>query len=330
MIFVGKAPYRISLLGGGSDLDWFVKDNNYGTCFGYSLEKFSYSVINVLPSEASKGILEYSTREDYCSINEIVHPIVREVLADLKIPKFIELKTFGFASGGSGLGGSASFMISLIASLSRAFDINISNDEIVKKACYLEINKLNKPIGKQDQYLCGNHGLNSFNFYSDNSVKKNKISLNKKLLIERLINDFYLIPTNKKRNSDSVLTHLKNDNRSSDKIMEIRNIANNFLKLDEDREYLLEEKFHQSVKESWQLKKSISHVMTDHLNEQYEFINNLIPNNWIRLLGAGSGGYFLISSKINKNQLFKLSAESGLKGLFQARISNEGISSFEL
>ena len=29
MIFVGKAPYRISLLGGGSDLDWFVKDNNY-------------------------------------------------------------------------------------------------------------------------------------------------------------------------------------------------------------------------------------------------------------------------------------------------------------
>ena len=107
MIFVGKAPYRISLLGGGSDLDWFVKDNSYGTCFGYSLEKFSYSVINVLPSEASKGILEYSTREDYYSINEIVHPIVREVLADLKIPRFIELKTFGFASGGSGLGGSS-------------------------------------------------------------------------------------------------------------------------------------------------------------------------------------------------------------------------------
>ena len=221
-------------------------------------------------------------------------------------------------------------MISLIASLSRAFDINISNDEIVKKACYIEINKLKKPIGKQDQYLCGNHGLNSYNFYPDNSVKKNKIASNKKLLIERLTNDFYLIPTNKKRNSDSVLTHLKNDNRSAEKILEIRNIANNFLKFDEDREYKLEEKFHQSVKESWQIKKSISHVMTDHLNEQYDFINNLIPNNWIRLLGAGSGGYFLISSKIKKEELSKLAAKSGLKGLFQAKISHEGISSFEL
>ena len=69
--FVGKAPYRISLLGGGSDLVWFVKDNNYGTCFGYSLEKFSYSVLNILPSAASKGILEYSTRENYSSLGEL-------------------------------------------------------------------------------------------------------------------------------------------------------------------------------------------------------------------------------------------------------------------
>ena len=30
MIYVGKSPYRVSLLGGGSDLDWFVKENNYG------------------------------------------------------------------------------------------------------------------------------------------------------------------------------------------------------------------------------------------------------------------------------------------------------------
>ena len=70
--------------------------------------------------------------------------------------------------------------------------------------------------------------------------------------------------------------------------------------------------------------------MNDNLNEQYNFINNSIPNNWIRLLGAGSGGYFLISSKIKKDELSKLSAKSGLKGLFQAKISHEGISAVEL
>ena len=45
MIFVGKSPYRVSLLGGGSDLDWFVKKENFGVCLGYSLDKYSYSIL---------------------------------------------------------------------------------------------------------------------------------------------------------------------------------------------------------------------------------------------------------------------------------------------
>ena len=80
MIFIGKSPYRVSLLGGGSDLDWFVKKENFGVCLGYSLDKYSYSVLNVLPTSSKKGILEYSAREEYKNPEEIVHPIVREVL----------------------------------------------------------------------------------------------------------------------------------------------------------------------------------------------------------------------------------------------------------
>ena len=56
------------------------------------------------------------------------------------------------------------------------------------------------------------------------------------------------------------------------------------------------------MRDSWSIKKTISKVMTSSLNEQYESINNLIPNNWIRLIGAGSGGYFLISSKIGEKR----------------------------
>ena len=47
MIYIGKSPYRVSLLGGSSDLDWFVKEENFGICLGYSLDKYSYSVLNV-------------------------------------------------------------------------------------------------------------------------------------------------------------------------------------------------------------------------------------------------------------------------------------------
>ena len=54
-------------------------------------EFYSYSVLNILPPDSKKGILEYSTREEYKNINEIVHPIVREVLSYFNIKNYIEL-----------------------------------------------------------------------------------------------------------------------------------------------------------------------------------------------------------------------------------------------
>ena len=331
MIFIGKSPYRISLLGGGSDLDWFVKKENFGVCLGYSLDKYSYSVLNVLPSTSKKGILEYSTKEEYKNPEEIVHPIVREVLRYFKTPNFIELKTFGFASGGSGLGGSASFLLSLISCLSNAFDLKLTKDEIIEKACYLEIQKLGKPIGKQDQYLCANQGFNSYTFFDkNNSTKRNILSTQKTQTLNRLAENFYLIPSNKKRSSDSVLKIIKSNKDSTEKILGIRDIALSFLEFEDKREYKIEEFFNKSMRESWLIKKSMSQIMSSSLTEQYELIDKLIPNNWIRLIGAGNGGYFLISSKIEEDKIRNLSTKNGLKGIFKAKPSDEGLTDHKI
>ena len=330
MIFVGKAPYRVSLLGGSSDLDWFVKENGYGVCLGYSLNKYSYSVLNVLPKNSFKGILEYSNREEYSNIEEIVHPIVREVLSDLDISRYIELKTFGFASGGAGLGGSGSFMLSLISSLSKAFKLNLSPQKIVEKACFIEIHKLKKPVGKQDQYLCGNSGFNAFKFHKNDQVQKIQISASKEKVLRRLLNDFYLIPTNKQRSSDIVLSQMRFEDKVKEKILEIRQIAEKFIIFEDEREDKIEQKFHDSVKASWVIKRSMSNVMSGDLNDQYELINKLIPNNWIRLIGAGKGGYFLVSSKKKEEDLQDIYEHRGIKGIFKASISDEGITSFQI
>ena len=68
--------------------------------------------------------------------------------------------------------------------------------------------------------------------------------------------------------------------------------------------------------------------MSTSLTEQYELINKLVPNNWIRLIGAGNGGYFLISSKIEEEKIRNLSTKIGLKGIFKAKPSNEGLTEF--
>ena len=143
-------------------------------------------------------------------------------------------------------------------------------------------------------------------------------------------NDFYLIPTNKRRNSESVLKNFKNDKDSLDQILEIREIANRFIKFKDERDFKIEELFNYSVKESWLIKKSMNKVMNDRLSEHYELIDSLIPNNWIRLIGAGNGGYFLVSSKVNQDELNNLNGQNGIKGIFKASISKEGLSGFKI
>ena len=106
-----------------------------------------------------KVLLEYSTREEYKNSNEIVHPIVREVLSYFDIPNYIELKNFWICHWWIWLRRFCIIHFALISSLSKAFKFELSKNEIIEKACFLEIHKLGKPIGKQDQYLCASKVL---------------------------------------------------------------------------------------------------------------------------------------------------------------------------
>ena len=124
------------------------------------------------------------------------------------------------------------------------------------------------------------------------------------------------------------MRELKNNQESTEKILEIRDIALGFLEFEDEREYKIEEFFNKSMRNSWLIKKSMSKIMSSSLTEQYELINKLVPNNWIRLIGAGNGGYFLISSKLDEEQIRNLSTKNGLKGIFKARPSNEGLADF--
>ena len=59
----------------------------------------------------------------------------------------------------------------------------------------------------------------------------------------RLSENFYLIPTNKKRSSDSVLGKIKNNAEAAEKILQIRDIAVKFIEFEDQRDYKIEEMF---------------------------------------------------------------------------------------
>ena len=134
----------------------------------------------------------------------------------------------------------------------------------------------------------------------------------------------YLIPSFVSRSADKVLYKLKESSTANYEILEIRKIAEKFINSSENREYVIEETFNSCVRESWEIKKNMSGVMTGVLNDQYNQLNKL-PLNWIRLLGAGSGGYFLISTKLDNKTTEEKLINLGMKDFFQASMSQSGL-----
>ena len=82
MIVVSKCPCRISLLGGGSDLEWFVKKHGFGMSIGFSVPIFSRVAIG-FRSNNNRGLLNYSSREEYLEI-ESISPFLLPYLNGIK------------------------------------------------------------------------------------------------------------------------------------------------------------------------------------------------------------------------------------------------------
>ena len=327
MIFVGKCPYRISLLGGGSDLDWFVDENGFGNSIGFSLDKYSYTVINKKEKDSKNGMLNYSSREIYSEVDEIAHSLIKESLRYLGISEFVEMSSYGFASGGGGLGGSSSFCISFLASLNKAFNLKINNNDLAHICSEIEINILGKPIGRQDQYIASLGGINALLFQPKGLVKILNLTNNQLAAIKKVSQELILIPSLKTRSADNVLNKFKNSVKARESLKDIRSICERFLNsnLSLDKQYDL---LNQSIKESWEIKRKMSNVMDPELEKQLNIINK-VPNNWIRLIGAGSGGYFLLSAKNNLKTTIDL-LHSKKIDFTEVKVSEDGVSSFEI
>ena len=325
MITIGRSPYRISLLGGGSDLDWFVEKENYGLSLGFAMQEYAYSVIQ-LKKDSDCGILNYSTREIYQNIEDIVNPLLRESLRLFEEEDlFFEIASYGFASGGSGLGGSSAFLISLLAALFKSIDKEKSKLQLAEIASNLEIDVLKKPIGRQDHYISANGSISAWEYNKSKIVKPVKLSKIKEDVVKEVINGLYLIPSKMNRSADKVLQGFIDNQVAIDSFKEIRSITNEFLKFSSSNKNDTFEFFNECMRKSWDIKRNMTNIMDSKLNNIYDRINE-IPNNWIRIIGAGGGGYFLLSSKLNELDTFSFLNSLKINDAIKVKLNLNGCS----
>ena len=155
-MIITKTPFRISFVGGGSDLEAFYSQHP-GAVLSTSINQYMYISSHKYFDEDQIRV-KYSQTETVKNIADLKHPILKVVLDKFKL-KGIEISSIADIPGGTGMGSSSSFTVGLLQNLYAYVGKQVSKKELADEACNIEINLLKEPIGKQDQYAAAFGGV---------------------------------------------------------------------------------------------------------------------------------------------------------------------------
>src|SRR5215813_7566420 len=170
-----QTPFRVSFFGGGSDIKSFYSRHSGGV-LSVAINRSMYLTTHPY-FDLSAIHLKYSKTELVPSVDQIEHPILRAVLRELVPNGGMEVASIADIPGGTGLGSSSAFTVGLIQNLNARLQRFLPPGPLAESACHIEIDVLNEPIGKQDQYASAFGGLNHLVFHSDGRTTVERIFL---------------------------------------------------------------------------------------------------------------------------------------------------------
>jgi D-glycero-alpha-D-manno-heptose-7-phosphate kinase len=277
--------------GGGTDLPSYYSHDG-GFVLSAAIDKYVY--IGVNRTFTDDYFIKYSQLERVSDLDKIEHPIFREVLTLLNVDKSIEIVSMADIPAGTGLGSSGSFTVGLIRALYAHRREHIGASDLAELACDIEINRLNEPVGKQDQYIASFGGLSCFEFRKDGSVDVEPLALSLSTLHDLELN-LVLFFTGYSRSASGILKDQSDKSTAGDSDM--RKNLDETQALGRQIKLVLEqgsaEQFGYLMNEHWQRKRRRSVGMSNPtIDELYELgmANGAVGG---KLVGAGAGGFLM-------------------------------------
>jgi D-glycero-alpha-D-manno-heptose-7-phosphate kinase len=309
-MIIARSPLRITLGGGGTDLASYYGERE-GFVVAGAIDKYVYVTVT---RPFSPGIyLKYSALENVDTVGEIKHPIIREALAQHHSePPQIEITTLADIPAGTGLGSSGSFTTALLKAVYAYERKSAQAQELAESACEIEIERLQNPVGKQDQFISAFGGLICLTFHKDHRVTVEPLRVSRQTMFE-LEDNLLLFFTGYSRAAGAILQdqQTRTQARDTDMLRNLDYVKNLGYRSKEALESGHLTRFGELMHEHWEHKRHRSAGIS---NLQIDSWYSLAMRNGAiggKLVGAGGGGFLMFYAS-DRRRLRCAMADAGL------------------
>jgi D-glycero-alpha-D-manno-heptose-7-phosphate kinase len=307
-----KAPTRIGLIGGGTDVEPFASKHG-GTIIGAAIS--IYHKVTLIPRNDKTIFIENLGEVRKFSLNsklpkygsdkkfDLVYAIINTFKKE--IPSGFNMYDRFEGGHSAGLGSSGSAGVAIIAAFNEWLKLNLSKDKIVYLAWEMETKELDWISGKQDQIMAAYGGINEMTFQPKGKYQVSSLNLSqtsKEELLSRLV----LAYTGGTRHSSSLQKSLKKGMSKKSKIEALMQLKKSALLFKKELKQKKWNKLGSLLDEAWQNKKKSNPLST---NQRIDFIYDLSKQYGSlggKIMGAGGEGHmFFFCQPNSKSELIK-------------------------
>ena len=312
MIIRSKAPFRLGLAGGGTDVSPY-SDEFGGAILNATVNLYAYTTI--IPRTDGKIILratnlkqefefDSSTKLEINGDLSLQKGVYNRIVKEFtKKPLSFELTTTMDVSSGSGLGTSSTLVVSILGAFVEWLKLPLGEYDIAQLAFSIEREDLKMQGGKQDQYAATFGGVNFMEFYQNNKVIVNPLRIKKEWLNELEFNILLFYTQTSRESSKIIDTQAKNVLTKQDKPIKAMHLV-------KEQAFLMKEvllrgdlnKIGAILHTSWENKKQMAVGISNSAIDTIYSAARKAGAIGGKMSGAGGGGFMIFYVNDAKKQ----------------------------
>ena len=303
MIIRSKAPLRLGLAGGGSDVSPYsdiygglilnATINLYAYC---TIEELKDKIIEIKAFDAQyEESFQLTSRLEIDSKAMLVKGVYNRVVKDFgPVSSGFRIITYNDAPAGSGLGTSSTMVVCILKAFVEWMNLPLGDYEIARLAYEIERKDLGLSGGKQDQYAAAFGGFNYMEFLQNDMVIVNPLKV-KRWILDELEASMLLYFTGASRSSAAIIDEQKKNTSqgNNDAIEAMHKIKQSaidmklaVLKGDVDG-------FADILREAWENKKKMANNITNPMIQEAMDVALASGAKAGKVSGAGGGGFIM-------------------------------------